>query len=93
VTPRTRNNAYAALNSSKLITGKKSDRSLSSASKYSAVVFTNPIEKQISPPKNEPAKASESEDDYSEDDFDDDFEPYETSNEGDKPPSGESIVP
>lgn len=53
---------------------------LSDASKYSAVVFTVPVEKL---PK-EPAKASEvtdEEDEEYEDDFEDEFEPYETSNE------------
>ena len=95
ITPRDRNNAYAGLNTDKMITGKKTkintDRSHSDASKYSAVVFTNPVEYQISPPKNEPSKAkTESEEDYSEDDFDDDFEPYETSNEEDEKPSGPS---
>jgi hypothetical protein len=78
-----------------MITGKKDDSmSHSDVSKYSAIVFTNPIEKQISPPKNEPVKAeTESGDDYSEDeDFDDDFEPYETSNEEEDKPSGESLV-
>ena len=33
---------------------------------------------------------TESEEDYSEDDFDDDFEPYETSNEEEEKPSGPS---
>lgn len=67
------------------------DRSHSDVSKYSAVVFTNPVEHWISPPKNEASKAmTESEEDYSEDDFDDDFEPYETSNEEEEKPSGPS---
>lgn len=46
-------------------------------SKYSAVVFTVPVEKQK---KEQPQLASEEEDEEYEDDFDD-FEPYETSNE------------
>ena len=48
-------------------------RPKSGASKYSAVVFTVPIDK----PKNDNDKS----DDNYEDDFEDDFEPYETSND------------
>lgn len=49
-------------------------------SKYSAVVFTVPIEKQKKEQPKESERTDEEDEDY-EDDFEDDFEPYETSNE------------
>ena len=51
----------------------------SATSKYSAVVFSQPV---IAPEvdKDEDKESDADDDDY-EDDFEDDFEPYETSNE------------
>ena len=54
-------------------------------SKYSAIVFTNPVDIQLKEkPENIVVKKSDEtpEDDY--EDFEDDFEPYETSNENDE---------
>ena len=48
-------------------------RPKSGASKYSAVVFTVPIDK--------PLNDKDISDENNEDDFEDDFEPYETSND------------
>ena len=55
----------------------RGDRPPSAASKYSAVVFSQPV---IPPPKEKSNHSDEEGSDY-EDDFEDDFEPYETSNE------------
>ena len=56
------------------------DRATSAISKYSAVVFTQPVE--IASKKS--VKKTETEDDDYEDDFEDEFEAYETSNEEEK---------
>jgi hypothetical protein len=63
------------------------DKSQGDVSKYSAVVFTNPDADKfkINAKEDKPEiskKETEEEEDYSDDDdFEDDFEPYETSNE------------
>lgn len=58
------------------------ERAASAVSRYSAVVFTNPVE-QIS---KKSKKKTESDDDDYEDDFEDEFEAYETSDEEKKDP-------
>ena len=57
------------------------ERAASAVSRYSAVVFTNPVEQMSKKSK----KKTESDDDY-EDDFEDEFEAYETSDEEKKDP-------
>ena len=57
----------------------KADRPPSAASKYSAVVFSQP--KIPAEPAKEKSNDSDDDGDDYEDDFEDDFEPYETSNE------------